>query len=151
MEITKVGLSSEIRKIATQVYVEPAIRLGRKEFSIRVRDLMNVAEKSGIETKQRTPPFCSAIQKKEFLVANGLEVSRVEGPPSGRGTKVVVHFRVLDPKRMEEEVVVTAETPQARACRLTESIRGLLKEELAEYGGGEAFIRWIRSESGDAK
>lgn len=27
-----------------------------------------------------------------------------------------------------------------------EGLRGLLKEEFAEYGGGEAFIRWIRSE-----
>jgi hypothetical protein len=25
----------------------------------------------------------------------------------------------------------------------------LLKEELAEYGGGEAFIRWMRSEDED--
>jgi hypothetical protein len=29
-------------------------------------------------------------------------------------------------------------------------MRGLLKEELAEYGGGEAFLRWIRSEEEDA-
>jgi hypothetical protein len=33
---------------------------------------------------------------------------------------------------------------------LTEKLRGLLKEELAEYGGGEAFLRWIRSEDEDA-
>jgi hypothetical protein len=36
------------------------------------------------------------------------------------------------------------ETPEARAYRLTEKLRGLLKDELAEYGGGEAFIRWVR-------
>jgi hypothetical protein len=23
-------------------------------------------------------------------------------------------------------------------------MRGLLKDELAEYGGGEAFLRWVR-------
>jgi hypothetical protein len=43
-----------------------------------------------------------------------------------------------------------AEDPSARAFRLTEKLRGLLKEELAEYGGGEAFLRWIRSEDEDA-
>jgi hypothetical protein len=42
------------------------------------------------------------------------------------------------------------ETPSERAFRLTEKMRGLLKEELAEYGGGEAFLRWIRSEEEDA-
>jgi hypothetical protein len=33
---------------------------------------------------------------------------------------------------------------------LTERISGLLKEELAEYGGGEAFLRWVRSDDEDA-
>jgi hypothetical protein len=42
------------------------------------------------------------------------------------------------------------EDPTARAFRLTEKLRGLLKEELAEYGGGEAFLRWVRSEDEDA-
>ena len=30
------------------------------------------------------------------------------------------------------------------AERLTGKLSGLLKEELAAYGGGEAFIRWVR-------
>ena len=38
------------------------------------------------------------------------------------------------------------ETSEAWAFRMTEKLRGLLKEELAEYGGGEAFLRWVRSE-----
>jgi len=41
------------------------------------------------------------------------------------------------------------ELPSEKASRLCESLRGLLKEELKEYGGGEAFIRWIRSEDED--
>ena len=36
------------------------------------------------------------------------------------------------------------ESPEARAKRLVGKLRGLLKDELAEYGGGEAFIRWVR-------
>jgi hypothetical protein len=36
------------------------------------------------------------------------------------------------------------ESPEARARRLGESLRGLLKEEMAEYGGAEGFIRWVR-------
>jgi hypothetical protein len=41
------------------------------------------------------------------------------------------------------------ETPEAKAARLTARLRGLLREELAEYGGGEAFLCWVRSEGGD--
>ena len=44
----------------------------------------------------------------------------------------------------------TEESPEAWAERLTGKLYGLLKEELAEYGGGEAFLRWVRSEGEDA-
>jgi len=36
------------------------------------------------------------------------------------------------------------ELPSHKANRLCESLRGLLKDELKEYGGAEAFIRWVR-------
>jgi hypothetical protein len=42
------------------------------------------------------------------------------------------------------------ESPEEWAHRLTGKLFGLLKEELAEYGGGEAFLRWVRSEDEDA-
>jgi hypothetical protein len=45
-----------------------------------------------------------------------------------------------------EHVVPKGEEAEAKAERLTERLRGLLQEELAEYGGGEAFLRWIRSD-----
>jgi hypothetical protein len=36
------------------------------------------------------------------------------------------------------------ETPEEKAQRLTESLRGLLKEEFAEFGGAEGFLRMVR-------
>jgi hypothetical protein len=36
------------------------------------------------------------------------------------------------------------ETSAERAQRLTAKLSGLLKEEMAAYGGGDAFIRWVR-------
>ena len=45
-----------------------------------------------------------------------------------------------------ENAVPMDETPEERACRLTEKIRGILKDEIAEFGGAEAFIRWVRSD-----
>jgi hypothetical protein len=50
----------------------------------------------------------------------------------------------------EEAANPCAETPSERAHRLTEKMRGLLKEEIAEYGGGEAFLRWVRGYDEDA-
>lgn len=40
----------------------------------------------------------------------------------------------------------TLEDASTQAKQLTEALRGLLKEELREYGGAEAFVRWIRSD-----
>src|ERR1700726_3027403 len=90
-----------------------------------------------------------------FLMENGLEIEGVDGPPSKMSQTVVVRYRVEDAKanRARSGTGTTDERdddPQARAKRLTDKLRGLLKEELAEYGGGEAFLRWIRSEDGNA-
>ena len=41
------------------------------------------------------------------------------------------------------------ESSKDRASRLTESLCGLLREEIAEHGGAEAFVRWVRSEDED--
>jgi hypothetical protein len=39
----------------------------------------------------------------------------------------------------------TAERPESALDRL----RGLMREEFAEYGGGEAFLKWLRTDPGD--
>ncbi len=46
----------------------------------------------------------------------------------------------------DEKIAPGQEEPGAKAKRLTEKLCGLLKEKLAEYGGGKAFLRWFRSE-----
>jgi hypothetical protein len=50
----------------------------------------------------------------------------------------------------DQAVQPPAETPAERAARLTHKLAGLLKDELAEYGGGEAFLRWMRSDEDEA-
>jgi hypothetical protein len=52
---------------------------------------------------------------------------------------------------LEDEKGMPGQVPEeedsaARAARLAEKLRGHLKEELAEYGGGEAFLSWIRAD-----
>jgi hypothetical protein len=152
------GLSDQVRLIALDKFVNPAIRAGKVQFSVAVRDLMRHLQAEGFPEKN-WPQVCTAIQAKKFLRANGLEIESVDGPPKKQSSTVVVRYRVASQLAMPATGPVKsqpgatnpiAETPSARAFRLTEKLRGRLKEELAEYGGGEAFIRWIRSEDEDA-
>lgn len=131
--------------------VAPALQAGNVQFSIAVRDLLNDLQAEGFPGGH-TPQVCSALQTAKFLRENGLSIEAVIGPPSKMSPTVVVRYRVTsagqpsDPAKAKDNASKSAEneSPEARALRLTERIRGLLKEELAEYGGGEAFIRWVR-------
>jgi len=152
------GLSDQVRTMARAKYVHPALLAGKRQFSIPVRDLMQALETDGFPGRN-TPQVCSALQTSKFLRENGLEIEGVDGPPSKMSTTVVVRYRVAKPLAtpskeitLPESTGVEArdETPEEWAHRLTERISGLLKEELAEYGGGEAFLRWVRSDDEDA-
>ena len=144
-------LSDRIRALAIAKYVNPAILSGREGFAIRVKDLSNDLQAEGFPPRH-TPQICSALQTAKFLRENGLEIERIDGPPSGQSPTVVVHYRLGKAERPAgtQSRTSSEEDPHTRALRLTEKLRGILKEELAEYGGGEAFLRWIRSEDDEA-
>ena len=146
------GLSDRVRAVAQKRYVEPAIQAGKPQFSIKVRDLLSDLRTEGFPSGH-TPQICSALQTSKFLRENGIEIEGMDGPPSKQSPTVVVHYRVanrtVQPGMRENpaeypQIEVSGETPEARALRLTAKLRGLLKEELKEYGGGEAFLRWVR-------
>ena len=145
-------LSDRIRSLARDKYVRAAMKTGKAQFTIRVRDVLNDLKAEGFPGGH-TPQICSALQTTKFLRENGLEIDQVEGPPSKMSPTVVVRYRiaksgqVANPVKTGEKASAPAgeeESPEARARRLTERLRGLLKDELAEYGGAEAFIRWVR-------
>lgn len=152
------GSSDQVRAVALEKYVEPALRAGKRQFSVAVKDVLQDLVAQGFPPRN-TPQVCTALRKETFLREHGIEIERVEGPPSQMSTTVVFHFRTAIPSEqsavrgypMEKtQKEPNEEEPSARAFRLTERLRGFLKEELAEYGGGEAFLRWIRSEDEDA-
>ena len=154
------GLSERIRDLARTNYVAPAIRSGKERFSIRVRDVRNDlrAQSSGFPPRHNAQ-ICSALQTTKFLRENSLEIEKVDGPPSGQSSTVVFHYRVTSSLSNEARPGTDSESgqqqgfvedPSARALRLTEKLRGILKEELAEYGGAEGFMRWIRSDDEEA-
>jgi hypothetical protein len=152
------GLSDQVRSVASEKYITPAIRAGKSRFSVAVRDLMNDLEPLGFPARN-WPQICTAIQAEKFLRANGLEIESVDGPPKKQSPTVVVRYRVkgspldsrnYNPPEPNRELQSPTEDPAARAFRLTEKLRGILKNELAEFGGAEGFVRWVRSEDEDA-
>ena len=156
--MSNLGLSDQVRAKAQAKYVHPAIFAGKKRFSIPVKALLEDLQTEGFPARN-TPQVCTALQTSKFLRENGLEIEGVDGPPSKLSTTVVVRYRVANHRELpgkaenrqgDGRMETQEEDPSARAFRLTEKLRGLLKEELAEYGGGEAFLRWVRSEDEDA-
>ncbi len=143
-----VGLSDRIRSLARDKYVKPALREGRSSFSIRVRDLLSDLQAEGFPGGH-TPQICSALQTAKFLRENGLQIEEIEGPPSKMSPTVIVRYRTSQKSSPKHDEIArpsdaVEESPEARALRLGGKLRGLLKDELNKYGGGEAFIRWVR-------
>lgn len=147
-------LSDTIRVLAREKYVKPALENGKARFTITVKALWNDLQAEGLPVAGRTPQICSAVQTKKFLKENGLEIENVEGPPSKVSPTVVVHYRVAKARQSAEHAQaqgaenapVHEETPEEWAHRLTGKLFGLMKEEFAAFGGGEAFLKWVRSE-----
>ncbi|HZD49728.1 MAG TPA: hypothetical protein VE178_13380 [Silvibacterium sp.] len=152
----KSRLSDQVRDVAQETFVKPAHDAGKKEFSIPVKELMRILENQGFP-RNHTPQICNALQTDKFLLPNGLRVTHVDGPKSKTSTTVVIHYSIsgsTSGTEMSRRFTVPAETRQeeseVRARRLTDKLRGLLKEEIAAYGGADAFMRWVRSEDEDA-
>jgi hypothetical protein len=147
------GSSELVRDVAVDRYVRPAVSAGRASFSIAVKDIMRDLESRGFP-RSNYPQVCTSLKTQKFLRENSLEIEKIEGPPSGLSTTVVIHYRVAEPESASpgpsgsatDLKPGTEEDSAARAKRLVDGIFGLLKEELAEFGGGEAFLRWVRSD-----
>ncbi len=152
----KQGSSDLVRAMVSERHVLPALQGGKSHFSVAVKDVLADLVANGFPPGN-TPQVCTAMRKKSFLREHGIEIEGIDGPPSKMSTTVVYRYRRADqrqrPARPMEQPTTTAagaETPEEWAHRLAGKLSGLLKEELAEYGGGEAFLRWVRSEDEDA-
>ena len=145
-------LADKVRTTAIQKYVEPAKKAGAREFSIAVKDLLKDLQAVDFPLNY-TPLVCNSIRTKGFQRENQMEITEIEGPKSQTGTRVVVHYRLLDTRgdvRMPAGKDRQIESPSDRATRVTEGMRGLLQKEIASFGGADAFMRWVRSDDEDA-
>ena len=140
--------SKAIRQRALQRFIEPARREGHSRFSIVVKPLMSELEAEGFP-KNRPAQFCAALQKESFLEEQGIVLERVEGPPSGKSTTVVLHCRFKNLRPGAGSAKDRAETPSERAVRVTESLRGFLKSEIDALGGAKGYMKWVRREDAE--
>lgn len=146
------SLADKVREIASKKYIQPARMAGAGEMSIAVKDLLKDLETIDFPVNY-TPLVCNSIRTKAFQRENHMEITGIEGPKSQTGTRVVVHYRLLDAggsARKSSHRDRQTESSSDRAIRVTEGLRGLLKEEIASFGGADEFIRWVRSDDEDA-
>jgi len=155
MEVRRSGLSDQVRSVASKKYVQPALRSGHNEISIRVKDVWEDLRADGFP-ENHIPQICNALQGLKFQRENGLRIENIEGPPSKMSTTVVITYTVENrtpsaaPSHpATSDVEAPMETPKERIRRLTERLSGLLKDEIAAHGGGEAFLRWVRYEDAE--
>lgn len=153
----KQGSSDHVRALVSKKHVLPALQDGKSHFSVAVKDVLEDLVAHGFPPSN-TPQICTAMRKKSFLREHGIEIEAIDGPPSKMSTTVVYRYRRANqhnhPATPTDQPSLNAdgsETPEEWAHRLAGKLSGLLKEELAEYGGGEAFLRWVRSEDEDAR
>ena len=138
-------LSDKVRAFAEHEYVAPARREGRKRFAIQVRDVWNsLVEREGFP-RQNVPQVCNALRSRKFLNPLGLEIEKVEGPPSQTSTTVVFHYRFRG-EPSGELVKPSDEAQSGDGGSPIEKLYGLMRKEFAAYGGGEAFLKWLRTD-----
>jgi hypothetical protein len=143
-------MSDKIRAYAEHNYVVPARRDGRNRFSIAVRDVLDFfVENEGLP-RQNVPQVCQALRTpRKFLNPLGLILENVDGPEKQQSPTVVFHYRFLEGVSGQNSGK-TDRTPggedQSAAGSPIDRLWGLLREELSEYGGGEAFLRQLRTD-----
>jgi hypothetical protein len=133
-----------IRKRAWERYIAPQIQKGALVIVLPIKPLMKEMEAEGFKTN-RPRQFCTALQKKEFLREKNLVLDRVDGPPSGTSTTVVLHF-TYGGSGKRPMPGLPGESTKDRALRAMKQLYGSMKDEIGAHGGAEAFIRWVRSD-----
>lgn len=119
------SIADKIRNHARKRYVLPALRRGKKRFSIHVGENVRDLKLAG-----RVPAVCSALKTGKFLKENNLRVVETVAPKSGQSTTVVYTYEFLDIKAGSE----TEDDPWLR-------LRGTFKDIFSQSGDGEAYLR----------
>jgi hypothetical protein len=141
----KTGWSERVREVAEREYVAPARGQGG---SIRIRfgDLKDKMVQLGFPATNSNQ-IASPLESEKFWKPRQLEMCTPKG--QARTSDTIFEFRF----KKDDGVLANTkieESPDERAFRLTEKLRGLMKDKIAVHGGTEGFMRWVRSDEEDA-
>jgi hypothetical protein len=119
-----------VREYSARHYVIPARARGDALVKIVAGDVHK-----GVHLSNRVPLVCQALSSRKFLEENGLELERLEGPPSGLGTKATFIYRLMQASSSEAAHEAWPFLP----------LRGIAKRL---YGpeGGEIFLQREREQ-----
>jgi hypothetical protein len=123
------GDTHRVKEFVRLEYVEPALRRGDSKLEI----VAGTVHKS-LGLNNRVPIVCQALKSRDFLDENHLEIEKIEGPPSGQGTRVKLTYRLKGRPSQSVQALELEESPLLR-------LWGIGKEVFQSLGGGEAFIR----------
>ena len=123
-------IAAGIRQHVLDRYVLPARRSGQKEVRVGVREVARA-----LKLKQRYPTICFALKSRLFLNQACVELTGVEGPPSGQSSTVTYVYRL-------------APAPRAPQTDPFYKLRGIFRGMYDDAGGGEAWLRRERENFG---
>jgi len=140
----KTGWSERVREVAEREYVAPARSRGGY-IRIRFGDLKEKMVQLGFPATNSNQ-IASPLESEKFWRPRQLEMCTPKG--QARTNDTIFEFKFKDDSVLSN--ATTKESPAERAFRLTEKLRGLMKDEIAALGGTEGFMRWVRSDEEDA-
>jgi hypothetical protein len=143
--------SDAVRELATSRYVVKFKSRRQTRFSIPVAEVKAELEGQGFP-RNHTPQICEALRSKKFLRTNNLKLVGTDGPPSLTSSTVVFHYETEDvpsPSASALPADVPAQpAPTARTDAADDAfyrMRGFLKDVFEQLGGGETFLRDLRT------
>jgi hypothetical protein len=128
----RISDAERVRQYSSRHYVAPARKRGEATVRIVAGDVHKA-----VHLSNRVPVVCQALKSRKFMDENGLELEKVEGPPSGLSTKATFTYRIK-----ASGTGGRAETPEWPFLQL----RGIAKDVFRSLGGGEKFIRSEREQ-----
>jgi hypothetical protein len=136
--------TDQTKKHVIARYVKPARLKGENTIQIRVGTVQKE-----LGWTNRTPSVFSTLSSREFQNEAGLElIEKKGGPPSGGpSTTVQFVYRLLQEGNRQSPHLATK--PSSNGAGL-DQLYGIFKNEYAELGGGEAYLRSERDWGPDA-
>jgi hypothetical protein len=122
--------ADQVRQYSVRHYIEPARARGDSSVRIVAGDVHKA-----IHLSNRVPLVCQALKSRKFVEENGLVLEKLEGPPSGLGTRATFIYRFAN---LREARSTKDEWPFLR-------LRGIAKN-LFGPEGGEEFLRKEREQ-----